>query len=407
MRILLLGFFSLFASIAPSRAENSAELTAKWFVGAQRPSGLFDFDLDFLSGQGAEAGTTDISRAAFVIRQALGAYSLAKYYAASRDTALRQPIAAVITALGRQNYAIDRPWSQRAIEWTGLLSLPVLRVSLAGGLHTLGLLYSEGGPGLLLAYEGKPATVWTGATALALAAELTYARATGEQEFAPLRAGWTTGLLMRRIPGGGFRDFLRSISADPYVDGEAWLALALLAAADPSGFANMTVDIDAYMMRTYVAAAGDGFFHWGAMAARQRYATTKDPAFPRFVAAMLPAILSRPLSPDDNTCPLLEGLAAGLGLLRDARFADAALIIATEQRVKIELEKNLGLQLQLGQERIALAGEAVLIAPKIASQAGAWLFGRFTPRIRVDMTGHCLSALVELGQFGSVAPRSQ
>jgi len=311
------------------------------------------------------------------------------------------PIATVIAALGRQNYAIDRPWSQRAMEWTGLLSFPVLRVSLAGGLSALGLLYSEGGPGLLLAYEGRPATVWTGATALALAAELTYARATGFREFPALRAGWATGLLMRRIPGGGFRDFLRSISADPYVDGEAWLALSLLAGDDLLSLAETMADIDAYMMRTYAGASGEGFFHWGAMAARQRYATTKNPAFPRFVASMLRAILPRPLSPDENTCPLLEGLAAGLSLLRNAQFADTTLITATEQRIKNELEKNLGLQLRPGQEQIVLGVGAILTAPLVPSQAGAWLFGRYSPRIRLDMTGHCLSALVELGQFSS------
>lgn len=85
--------------------------------------------MDFLTGRGVGAGATDISRAAFIIRQAGGTYSLAKYYAAIRDPALHAPIA----ALGRHNYAIDRSWQQRALEWTGILDLPVLRVSLAGG----------------------------------------------------------------------------------------------------------------------------------------------------------------------------------------------------------------------------------------------------------------------------------
>ena len=138
------------------------------------------------------------------------------------------------------------------------------------------------------------------------------------------------------------------------------------------------------------------------MAARQRYAATQHPAFPRFVADMLRTVLAKSQAPDENTCPLLEGLAAGLGLLRAAQYPDAGLITALEVRTKAELERNLHLQLQPEQQRIDFGGGVVLTAPTIASQTGAWLFGRYAPRIRVDMSGHCLSALVELG---NVAPR--
>lgn len=380
--------------------ENRAALTARWFIAAQLPSGLFDFDMDFLAGRGFAAGDNDISRTTFIVRQAGATYALAKYYAATRDPALRGRLAAALAALGRQAVHIDRPWSQRAVEWTGILSFPVLRVSLARGLNALGLLYTEGGPGLLLAYDGRPGTAWTGGTALALAAELTYARASGDQGFATLRAGWLAGMMMRRIPGGGFRDFLRSITADPYTDGESWLALSLLALADKAAVPEALAEIDAHMMRQYGEAAPEGFFHYGLMTARRRFAATGNPAFVAFALRLLRQQLARPIDPGENTCPLAEGFAAGLGLLREAKYADPAMVAAVRARAEAEIENNRPLQISPGQARIMLGGGAVLTAPEIAANAGAWMLGRHQPSIRVDMTGHCLSALVEMGDGG-------
>jgi hypothetical protein len=403
MRVLVIAFFVLVASAVSGRADDAASLTSRWFIAAQLPSGLFTFDVDFLAGDGQGAGTTNKEHTAYIVRQAAGAFALAKYYDRTRDPALRAPLAAAITALGRHSISIDRPWSQRAVEWTGVLSLPVLRVTLARVLDSAGLLYQLGGPGRLLAYEQMPATAWTGGTAIALAAELYYARASGDQSLAGLRAGWLEGLRMRRIPGGGFRDLLDSITPDPYVDGEAWLALALLAHANPAQAPAELAEVDAYMLRTYASVPDKLSFHWSAMAARLRYMATRDPAFVRFVASQMRVVLATPESKreaNDNNCARLEGLAAAAAVLREAPAADPVLRNAVDTRLARELEHHRALQIQTGQTRIAFPGGAELIAPQLQEHAGAWLLGRATPSIRADMTGHCLSALIEADVAG-------
>lgn len=82
--------------------------------------------------------------------------------------------------------------------------------------------------------DGRYSGAWAGATALALLAELAYSQASGDDRFADLRSAWLEGLLALRIPGGGFRELPTSIAAADYLNGEAWLALAVYADMHPN-----------------------------------------------------------------------------------------------------------------------------------------------------------------------------
>ena len=59
-----------------------------------------------------------------------------------------------------------------------------------------------------------------------------------------------------------------------------------------------------------------------------------------------------------------------------------------------EIAKLPKLQIQPGQQGMALGGEAYLRAPRMADYAGEFLGGVYEPMTRVDAAGHCLSAMV-------------
>jgi len=199
MRTLLITFVVLIAFMSNGRAQDAASLTARWFVAAQQPSGLFNFDWISLPGKGRELlhgqGAHGLYRPA-----SRGRIRTGKYYDRTRDPALRAPLAAALAALGKHSISIDRPWPQRAVEWTGILSLPycVLRWRVCW-TQPLALSTRRPGPAARLPtgtrhrldrrYRRRPR------------AELYYARASGDQSLAPLRAGWLEGLRMRRVPG--------------------------------------------------------------------------------------------------------------------------------------------------------------------------------------------------------------
>lgn len=375
-------------------------------LALQQPGGLFEFDFDFLAGRGNGSGTTGVDEIRYIVREADLVFSLAKYFAATHDPALRAPLAAAIKALGAQSTAIRKPRLQSWIEATRILTwMPFGRITLSRGLDRLGLLYDQGGEARMLAFDGRPETVWAGGTAIALLAEATYAMASGDQQFAALRTAWRDGLLLLRIPGAGFRGLLSSLEEDPLADGEAWLALAVLNSAAPAEDKELLHDLDDYLMRHYTDAPSFRFFNWGMMAAKARFAETGNQRFIDFVASQArvfldeKAILADPAmaaGPDENTCFYVEGLVAAASVLRTAGGMYADLLARVRMRIGAEMTRNRALQLQPGQNRIDLGGDAYLWTSEAAGHAGAWLAGRYQPYTRVDFTGHCISALTDL-----------
>jgi hypothetical protein len=386
------------AAGAPGRAGELTPLDfgARQLISAQLASGLFEFDMDFVAGKGAGAGATTPQAIMFIAREAGAIFALAKYYAHTRNDEARPVLEKALAALGEVSLPVGKPAPERWLERIGLLELPVLRVTLARTLNGTGLLYSTTGPGRVVGYRQDYAMVWGGTTALALVAELYYSATSGDERFKALREQWLEGLLTFYIPGRGFRGRIAGIDEDAYASGEAWLALALYSRMKRDAEMPLAA-IDEHMTQHYAAAPNGGFFHWGMMAAAQRFAATADPRLAEFARAQARHFLEASRteqSKDENTCSLVEGLAAALKLLRP-EGQDGALVTAIRARIAAELTKSLALQIQPGQEEIALDGGAVLRSPAIARFAGAFLAGRLGPSVRVDFTQHCLSALVE------------
>ncbi len=64
---------------------------------------------------------------------------------------------------------------------------------------------------------------------------------------------------------------------------------------------------------------------------------------------------------------------------------------------------HLLLQIIPGQDRIALGNGATLISPHLPDYAGGFLAGRDDPLLRIDITGHCLSAMIRMDEESPAA----
>lgn len=110
----------------------------------------------------------------------------------------------------------------------------------------------------MISLDGRYLTAATGATAVALLAELQYQQATGDDRFGLLRSAWLKGLLSLRIPGRGFRVSPTLIDDTPFYDGEAWFALAYYNERFPQddGIARLLESLDAYLRSQKELKAG-------------------------------------------------------------------------------------------------------------------------------------------------------
>src|SRR5882672_3812318 len=220
---LVLGGITL-AAAQPTDQERLQQ-AVDYLLAAQLPSGLFVYDFDFMADRSVEPDN--------IVRQAGVAYFLAEYYRHAPDSRVRHAIEATLGRLGELSLPIGKSRWQSALEQTGLLSLPIGRYRLRAALERFGLLYRPSGDGKVISLDGRYLTAGTGATAIALLAELQYQQATSDNRFGLLRSAWVRGLMGLRIPGRGFRISPGSIDDSPFYDGEAWFALAFYNDAFP------------------------------------------------------------------------------------------------------------------------------------------------------------------------------
>lgn len=388
--------------IAPAKADDRTQvrLAVDHLIAAQLPSGLFSYDFDFLKD--------DRTGEDHIVRQAAAANVLAEYYLHTKDERMRPAIEAALKAFGEMSLPIGKRTAQTALERIGLLSVPIGRYKLRATLDWLGLLYRPDGTGKVVSGDEDYGRAHTGATALALLTELEYFRASGDKRFADLRRAWLEGLMSLHIAGRGFRYSPEVIDEEAYYNGESWLALAYYNDVFPQDQATAAVlsRVDDYLMEKYADSPRSPrtqFFHWGAMAAVVRFTTTSDRKFSDFAREQARHFLDalRPkLDPDRNSCALVEGLAAAAAVLIASRDDDTALLKRIQERIGEEMTKNRGLQIRPGQQRLELGGDASLLAPHLSEYAGAFLAGPYSPMTRIDLTQHCISAMIKLERYG-------
>ncbi len=333
----------------------AAERAAAHLRAVQEPSGLFRYGFDF-AARAPIAGDN-------IVRQAGAAYALAEYYAHGKDHALRDGLIAALNAFAARSIA-----------------------------------FADGG---LVSADGTPSGARTGATALALLAELHFYRTSGDGRYRSLRGVWERGLRTLWRPREGFRLTPKTRRTSDYFNGQIWLALAYLeATTEDPGLAEWLAEVDRDLMEIYNRAPAIGFYHWGVMAAAERYARSGVHRLRDFVLRQTGAYLRelRPqMHPTANTCYALEGLVTARGLA--ASGPKDALLPVLDRRIEVELAKNLGLQIASGSSRLPDGGSTPLTAEDIDRHRGAFLAGRDRPFTRIDHTQHCLSALVRAERF--------
>jgi hypothetical protein len=338
------------------------------------------------------------------VRQALATYAWAQYFWYSGDRRVQEPIQRSLSALGRRSLPLGKSRVQHWIEQTRILSLPVARWKLTRALESLGLLYKPEGSGRVVSPDGRYGTAVAGATAIALLAELAYSRASDDHQYANLRSAWLDALISLRIPGAGFRQTPDSIDQEDYFNGEAWLALAVYCDHHRGDSrCGLLSDVDEVLMARYSARPTFEFYHWGAMSAAQRFKTTGDTRFVAFVQQQgnfFSRRLESPLFADANRCAPMEGVAAALAVLRQAGTDYATLAGRMRAWLSREADKLPRLQIQEGQNRLLLGGDAVLTAPRLAAFRGAFLLGLYTPSVQIDAAAHCMGAMLMIERDG-------
>ena len=381
--------------------------TVDGWLASQLPGGLFPYGFDFLAGAPMEPDQLSPSN---LIRQAGTASALAAYYRHSHDTRVVEPIQRILEAFGRYSLPMGKSRRQHWVEQTRILSMPFARWKLHAALEHFGMLYQTAGDGSVLSGDGTYESALAGTVALALLTELTYSDAARDNRFAGLRSAWLRGLLDLRIPGGGFRRTPASIEDSDYFNGEGWLAVAVYVDLHPDDVsaAGALGELDRALMQRYTQRPNPSFYHWGAMAAAQRYATSRDPEFLAFLRSQAALFLKRFQPRHDatsNNCADMEGVAAALEALDRSGDVDTELTRRARAWLLREAAKLPYLQIRAGQTSISLGGNAELRAPALANFAGTFLAGLYRPSTRVDHAQHCLSAMIMLHRGQTELPR--
>jgi hypothetical protein len=385
-----IGVLALLAAIG-ARAEDDAARVRRAVahtVASQLPNGLFRYDFDFLAAEPSGGDN--------IVRQAGTLFALGAYLVDTGDRAVVAPLERGLDALAQRSLPIGTGSAQSLLERAGVFAIDSWRLERA--LASRGWLHASEGDGRVVSSDASYASAHTGATALALIAELELHQATGSDRHAPQRAAWLHGLLALRVPRGGIRDNPQTLRTGPYADGEAWLALALYhdAFPDDAVVAGTLAELEDYLLEHYRSAPDKNFYHWGALSSAARLPRGDASRLAEFAADQAEFML-RVAPPEkikhDTSCSLIEGLASAIAVIRSQPGREA-LLARLQERVSLELERNRALQIRPGQRSLPLGGDGELRAPSMAGYAGAFLAGRYTAYTRVDLTQHCISAFL-------------
>ena len=202
----------------------------------------------------------------------------------------------------------------------------------------------------LLSEDGTGEGAKVGATALAILAAVHFESATGDRKFAEARENWIQSLLSMRMEDRGFQSAPHIIRESPYFNGEGWLALARARRLlDIRSFDVELESLDQYLMNRYKKELDIGFFHWGVMAATERYLDTGEVGFIEFSELQGKNFLEeRPeTNPHSNSCYMIEGLASFvLAANKYPKVFTSNMLDSVKERINVEMEKNLRLQIK-------------------------------------------------------------
>lgn len=402
MRCLLIGavIFMPFGSHAAASdaipyVQPIMDLTVRAIVGSQFESGLFPYGYDFSKGEELEKGRFSSSN---LIRQAGTASSLAQYLHTKPDPTVAAAVRKALAFYASKSLPMENPAIFAWLHSTGVLATPFGRRTLQRALSVVGWLYKPSGVGLVISPNDTYGDATAGILSLVLLTEIRYSAATGDQSFATERRRWISALRDLRLNRLGFRGSPESLLDSDYYNGEAWYMFATDARLNPN-----VPDRDAFLSRLdddMVARYGNhhsrGFYHWGALAASERYATTRDPRFLGYLKQQTDLYFDHlhQYGRNANLCSEMEGLAATLSVLNAAGEGDTYRASEIRKWLLAETQKFQTMQIQPGQIHLIRADGSELMAPQLPEFVGHFRWGIFSPEFRIDASQHCLSAML-------------
>lgn len=376
--------------------------TAKAIVKSQLETGLFPYGYDFEKGEELEKGLFSSSN---LIRQAGTASSLADYLLDARGPAGTGAVRKTLGFLATHSMPMESPALYSWLNDLGVFRIPFGRRTLQSAFNAVGGLYRPTGAGKVISPDETYRNATAGILALALLTELRYAAATGDHGFAEVRQAWIAALRDLRMDGMGFRGSPESLLDSDYYNGEAWLAFSVLARMHPEGAesGSFLVELDDELMGRYSRYHSRGFYHWGALAASERYMATGDPKFIRYLKGQTDLFFDHlgDYGRNANLCSEMEGMAATLAAFEKAGEGGGIWAATIRDWLNKETKKLKLLQIQEGQTELAQNGQTVGHFPRLQDFAGHFRWGLYKPEFRIDASQHCLSAmlLIQRGSF--------
>lgn len=399
---------TLLASISSNAADNlpgpPASITDKdrihfavnQLVRSQLNSGLFPYDFDFMTGREIDMENIDGMN---LVRQTSAAFALGEYLTHFDHDPARKALLGFLENAVSNSLPISKGDIQNSLEWVGFYNRWRLWHSFREPLYKMGLLFTKEGNAKLVSTGGDYERAWTGATGLSMIAAIKYFETTGDPLFNETITHWKNGLLVLKVPRRGFREAPHYLTESPYVNGEAWLALAEFDRVFHGDrvFKNLLRQLDEYLIETYSNGHNRLFYSWGTMAAVVRAGVTDDERFTVFIYGITKAYLDNLESPDlskSNSCGSLEGLATFVAFMQAKGRANDPLVLRASDYITQAMGMNRKLQIDEHTAEILPNGKRFI--DKLERYRGAFLESLKEPLMQVDLTGHCLNAMLRL-----------
>jgi hypothetical protein len=164
---------------------------------------------------------------------------------------------------------------------------------------------------------------------------------------------------------------------------------------------NFLQKLDNYLIEKYGGEANNQFYSWGTMAAAVRAKDVGDPKFLDFVVKLAALNLDKKekkLAENANSCASVEGLVTFVDLMGEQGRNNEATATRSARLMEQLMEVNNDLQLGARSAEILQIDEKYL--SKLNNYEGAFILSLQEPLMQVDLTQHCLNALLRLDEAG-------
>lgn len=371
---------------------------ANQLIDTQLASGFFPYDFNFASG--VQSDTTN-PKGYHLVRQAGAAFVLGEYLERYDKAEARNTLVRYLERASSNSIPVSKGAIQKLLERLRLYNRWRFWEFAREPLNNLGLLFKPEGEAMLVSIANDYERAWLGTTALSLIAAVKYYQATKDGRFNQNILAWKDGLITLRVPGRGFREAPHYLSEAHYFNGESWLALAeyVVAFPDDEAVSKLLVALDEYMIERYSMRENMHFFSWGMMAAWVRFKSTGDPRLGELMQSLAGFFFRyhEKLSASAiNTCAENEGVVTFVHYMSERNQLSDPLALKAIEFVDRQMAVNR--QLQIDRDLVQRLPNGTEFREQLNKYRGAFIGSLERPLMQVDLTQHCLNALMRLNE---------